>query len=1157
MTREERIEALRRALEERVLVLDGAMGTAIQNRGLGPDDFGGPALEGCNENLVRTRPDVIRDIHAAYLAAGADIIETNTFGSTSLVMAEYELAAEAEAITETAARLAREAADAAAPPDRPRWVAGSMGPTTKAISVTGGVTFDGLRATFGGQARALIAGGADYLLVETCQDTRNVKAALLGCRDAFAATGQEIPVAVSGTIEPMGTMLAGQGVEALTTSLEHVDLLYLGLNCATGPAFMTDHIRALAGLARTRVACVPNAGLPDEDGRYLETPEMLARALSRFLDHGWLNLVGGCCGTTDAHIRALAAAAAGRAPRSIPTHARTFVSGIENLELEESNRPVLVAERTNVIGSRLFKELIRARKYEEAAEIARRQVKGGAQIIDVCLADPDGDEAGDITAFLERLIRVVKAPLMIDSTDAEVIAAALPYCQGKSVINSINLEDGEERFGKVVPLGRAYGAAFVVGCIDDDPRQGMAVTRQRKLEVARRSFDLLTGKYGVPATDILFDPLVFPCGTGDAAYVGSARETVEGVRLIKEAFPHCKTILGISNVSFGLPAAGREVLNSVFLYHCTKAGLDAAIVNSEKLERYPSIPDEERHLAEELLFASTPAASDAAIAAFTAHFREAASRIKKDVSTLTLDERLANYILEGSKDGLVSDLEEALKERAPLEIINGPLMAGMEEVGRLFNNNELIVAEVLQSAEAMKAAVAHLERFMEKADSSTRGKVILATVKGDVHDIGKNLVEIILKNNGFHVINLGIKVPPGDLIAAVKKHDPDLIGLSGLLVKSAQEMVVTAEELGAAGIDLPVLVGGAALTRSFTRRRIAPAYPGPVVYAPDAMSGLDLAGRLMDAGKRAALEADLAKEAARYARPEEPAAAQAGPGVPPAPRVAAADDLPRPPDLERHVLARLSLDEVWGFINPAMLYNKHLGLKGRFERLLAAGDEKARLVKEAVDAVKAQARAGAMRAAAVYRFYEAEPDGNSIRLFEAGAGDPAGVLVFPRQTRGEGLCLADYVAQPGPDGRRDTLCLMATTAGAGIRAETERLKDEGSYLRSHALAALALETAEAGMEWLHAQVRGLWGFPDDPGRSLEDLFKTRYRGRRYSFGYPACPDLEQQQVLFRLLRPEEIGITLTDGFMMEPEASVSAIAFHHPQATYFSVRAAS
>ena len=1028
-------------------------------------------------------------------------------------------------------------------------MAGSIGPTTKAISVTGGVTFDELVETFTGQARALIEGGADYLLIETCQDTRNIKAAVLGCQAASAALGLAVPIAVSGTIEPTGTMLAGQGVEALHTSLMHLDLLYIGLNCATGPAFMTDHIRALAELARTRVACVPNAGLPDEDGRYLETPRLVAQVIERFVEHGWLNLVGGCCGTGPEHVRALAAAVAGRPPRVVPTWRRSFVSGIDNQEVEESNRPLLVGERTNVIGSRAFKALVKGRRWSEAADIARRQVKNGAAIIDVCLADPDGDERGDIESFLAELIKVVKAPLMIDSTDAAVIAAALPYCQGKSVINSINLEDGEERFEAVVPLGRRYGAAYVVGCIDDDRQQGMAVTAERKLEVARRSYDLLTGKYGVEPSDLWFDALVFPCATGDATYLGSAGATVEGIRRIKEAFPDCRTILGISNVSFGLPAAGREVLNSVFLYHCTKAGLDVAIVNSEKLERYPSIPEEERHLAERLLFET----SDEAIAAFAAHFRERRARARDEGPPLSLDERLARYILEGSKDGLFPDLDLALQERAPLHIINGPLMAGMDEVGRLFNANELIVAEVLQSAEAMKASVAHLEPHMEKADTASRGTVILATVKGDVHDIGKNLVEIILGNNGYRIVNLGIKVPPQEIIQAAREHAPDIIGLSGLLVKSAQQMVVTAEEMAAAGLTTPILVGGAALTRSFTRRRIAPTYGGHVIYAKDAMSGLDLAHRLLDPERLPGLEADIAREAVEYATTTTVVAPAACAPAQRSRRVRRIDDLPSAPDFDRHVLRALNLDEVWAVVNPAMLYGKHLGLKGNFDRLHAEGDEKALMLAAVVEGVQKEARAGAMRAAALWQFYEVEPGGNRLLLFRPGESQPAGHWDFPRQPREDGLCLADFASEPLDGGRRDAICLMATTAGTGIRARAGALKDQGEYLRSHALQALALETAEGAMEWLHARIRGLWGFPDEPGIPREDLFRTRYRGRRFSFGYPACPRLEDQDLLFALLQPNDIGIELTEGHMMEPEASVSAIAFHHPDATYFDV----
>jgi len=1146
--RTHRIAALRAALAERILVLDGATGTYLQSCDLTAEDFDGPDYEGCNEYLVQTRPDVVTAMHEDYLRAGADVVETNTFGGTPMVLAEYDLAEQAIALNRRAAELARAAADRFSTPERPRFVAGSMGPTTKAISVTGGTTFEDLERNFHDQALGLVAGGVDFLLVETSQDTRNVKAALLGIERAAAETGQRVPIAVSCTIEPMGTMLAGQSVEAFYTSIMHHDLLYVGLNCATGPSFMTDHLRSLAALAKAPVAVMPNAGLPDEDGHYLETPEMMSAVLERFIDHGWVNVIGGCCGTTARHIEAFAALARGKAPRHAPEYHRSFVSGIEFLELTDEIRPVIVGERTNTVGSRKFKRQIEAEQFDEASDIARRQVNSGAQIIDINLANPDRDETADMQRFLEQVIQKVKVPLMIDSTDAKVIEIALPYCQGKSIINSINLEDGEERFQTVVPLAREFGAALIVGTIDDDPEHGMAVTRQRKLEVARRSHDLLTGKYGVPPEDLIFDPLVFPCATGDENYIGSAEETIEGVRLIKEAFPLCRTVLGISNVSFGLPEAGREVLNAVFLYHCVQAGLDLAIVNSEKLQRYASIPEEEKQLADDLLFNR----GDDPIAAFAAHFRErtpASQQVAKE--SLPLEERLARYIVEGSKDGLIADLEEARTSRRPLEIINGPLMAGMDQVGRLFNDNKLIVAEVLQSAEAMKAAVNHLEQFMEKHDTVHHGSMILATVKGDVHDIGKNLVDIIFTNNGYKVINLGIKCPPEKLIAAYREHKPDLIGLSGLLVKSAQQMVVTAEDLRTAGVQAPILVGGAALSRAFSRKRIAPAYGSLVAYSKDAMSGLDLANQITNPAERPKLEARLAAEDAAL---PAPAAKQRGPVRHEGRRSASVRvDLPIPEvsDAERHVLPRLHLDEVWSFVNPQMLYGKHLGLRGNARTLLDKKDPKALELREVVEAVKAECRAGAMTARALWQFCPAESDGNCLTLYGPD-GRVTEQFELPRQNKPEGLALPDFVL-PADGERRDHVGLLVVTAGEGIRERAEQLKAEGQYLRSHVLQALALETAEAAAEWLHAKLRTMWGFPDAPELTMTQRFQAKYRGKRYSFGYPACPNLEDQAKLFRLLEPERIGVTLTDGFMMEPEASVSALVFHHPDAAYFSV----
>jgi 5-methyltetrahydrofolate--homocysteine methyltransferase len=1174
-TPQERLRALTEVLEQRILVLDGAMGTMLQQRNLTAEDFGGTALEGCNENLVRTRPDVVLGIHRAYFEAGSDVVETNSFGGTPIVLAEYGLQNDAHELNFTAARLARQAAAEYSTTAKPRFVAGSIGPTTKAITVTGGVTFPQLVESFYTQAKALAEGGADVLVVETAQDTRNVKAALLAIDRVREEIGWRIPAMVSGTIESIGTMLAGQTADAFCASIAHADLLSIGLNCGTGPEFMTDHIRTISEMSPVRVSCYPNAGMPDSEGKYLETPTSMAAQLERFVENGWLNIVGGCCGTTDAHIRAIAQMAEGKRARPIPGRPhRAYYSGIDLVEAEESVRPLIVGERTNIIGSRLFKNLVAEEKWEEATEIARRQVRNGAQIVDVCLQSTDRDELGDIPPFYDKLIRKIKAPVMIDTTDARALELSLTYCQGKSIINSINLEDGEEKFECVCPIARRYGAALIVGSIDEDKQQAQAFTRERKLAVARRSYDLLTGKYGIAPEDIIIDPLVFPCATGDANYIGAAVETIEGVRLVKENLPYAKTVLGISNVSFGLPAAAREVVNSIFLYYCTKAGLDLAIVNAEKLERFASIPEEERRLAENLLFNRPPvdaeeeelrtapedwreqtpeqraAINQFHIAAVAEHFRKAGARVKARPEDLPLDTRLANYIIEGTKDGLVADLDRKLAEgAAPLEVVNGPLMAGMAEVGRLFNNNELIVAEVLQSAEAMKAAVNHLERFMEKSESAARGKVILATVKGDVHDIGKNLVEIILSNNGYRVINLGIKVPSDMLIQGYLEHQPDAIGLSGLLVKSAQQMVTAAGDLKAAGISVPLLVGGAALSQKFTTSRIAPAYGQAVCYAKDAMTGLALMNRLMDPAER---EATLAAHtSAGPAVEPAPAAQPAAPlGTERSAKVRTDIPIPAAPYLERKMRDAPHLAEVWSYINPFMLYGRHLGYKGNFEKALAEREPKAQELFHNLEAVKQEA-ARFMKVRAVWRFFEAEREGNAIHLFAPGGEAPIHTFHFGRQRRENGLCLSDYILEP-EDGRRDHLALFVVTAGACVRERSEAWKQAGEFFKAHAIQALAIETAEGAAEWLHRRIREDWGFPDPPTLTMHDRFTSKYRGKRYSFGYPACPNLDDQQGLFALLGPEDIGVGLTEGMMMEPEASVSALVFHHPDCAYFT-----
>lgn len=1135
-------------LEKRILIIDGAMGTMIQNEDLSPEDFGGEEFDGCNEYLNIVRPDVIKNVHTAYLEAGADILCTNTFGGTPIVLDEYGIGDQAAEINRRAVEIAKDAAAQFSTPEWPRFVAGAIGPTTKTLSVTGGATFDEMLENFYVQAKALVEGGADLILLETSQDMLNVKAATIGIKKAFEEMGLELPIMVSGTIEPMGTTLAGQSIEAFYISIEHINPLSVGLNCATGPEFMTDHLRSLSELSDGYVSCYPNAGLPDEDGHYHETPESLAKKLRGFADKGWLNVVGGCCGTTPSHIRAVRLAMEGLPPRKpSPVEHGHVVSGIEPLQYDETMRPLFIGERTNVIGSRKFKRLIIDGKFEEAAEIARAQVKNGAHVIDICLANPDREEVEDITNFMKEVVKKVKVPLVIDSTDEEVIEVALKFSQGKAIINSINLEDGEERFDAVMPLVKKYGAAVVVGTIDE---VGMAVTRERKLEIAERSYDLLVNKWGLAPEDIIFDPLVFPVGTGDQQYIGSAVETIEGIRLIKEKLPRALTILGVSNVSFGLPPVGREVLNAVYLYHCTQAGLDYAIVNTEKLERYASIPKQEIDMANELLFTTT----DETLADFTAFYRDKKKEKTEDDIPKTVPDRLAYYIIEGTKEGLIPDLEKALDMYdEPLDVINGPLMKGMAEVGRLFNDNQLIVAEVLQSAGVMKAAVSFLEQFMEKKeDDSGKGKIVLATVKGDVHDIGKNLVEIILSNNGFKVIDVGIKVTPATLIEVIRKEKPDMIGLSGLLVKSAKQMVITAQDFKEAGIDVPILVGGAALSRRFTETKISAEYDGPVIYAKDAMQGLDLANRLQNGAGKAELLLELDAQQEKRQASEAVRAAKPAVAVAEKPVKTVREDVTVhvPNDLRRHVLKEYSVAHLYPYVNMRTLIGHHLGLKGYNDNSLAKGDPRAVQLHELTTEFLGS---GVLKPSGMYQFFPAQSDGDDVIVYDPKDGKTEiERFTFPRQSAPPFLCLSDYLKSVD-SGEMDYVAFMQVTAGFGVREQATRLKEQGKFLESHALQATALELAEGFAERIHQEIRDQWGFSDATDFSMRDRFAAKYQGQRFSFGYPACPNLEDQAKLFNLIKPEDIGVHLTEEYMMDPEASVSAIVFAHPDARYFIV----
>ncbi|MBI4676768.1 MAG: methionine synthase [Elusimicrobia bacterium] len=1142
------------------------MGTEIQARNPAAADFGGPEFEGCTDHLSLTKKDVIASIHDAYLQAGADIIETNSFGAVPWVLEEYGLAAKASEINRAAVELALKAAKKHSTPKKPRFVAGAMGPGTKSISVTGGISYDEARCGAAGWAFDLVDAGCDILLIETQQDTLNLKASLAGVDDSFQRLGRSVPVMVSVSIENSGKMLGGQSIDALYASLQHRDLLALGMNCATGADFMTDHLRTLSALSRFPTLCYPNAGLPDERGKYSETPALLAKSIERFCSQGWVNLVGGCCGTTPAHIRLVAAMAAGVPPRRPSRKRVSLVSGQEALVIEGRNRPVLVGERANVLGSKAFKELVVKGAFEEAAETGRRQVKSGAQILDVCLSNPERDEILDMTAFLGHLLKKVRLPIMIDSTDPAVVEAALKLCPGKCIINSVNLEDGAGEPGQAAELARRHGAALVVGAIDEDKAAGMAVTRERKVAICQRAHDILVKKHGMAPEDLYFDGLVFPAASGDKGYYGCAMETIEGIRLIKKALPRSKTILGISNVSFGLPGAGREVLNAVFLYHCVQAGLDLAIVNTEKLARYSTLGEADRKQALALLSwkgpgdPAHPAGFDP-LSEFAARFKAVravagGARPEEGPSgaPLTPEERLARRVVEGSKEGLRETITELLSTLRPLELVNGPLMKGMAEVGRRFAANELIVAEVLQSAEVMKAAVELLEPHMDRSESASRGKIVLATVKGDVHEIGKNLVHIILKNNGFEVVDLGIKVPPESLVEAVKKHRPDAVGLSGLLVKSAEQMATTAEDLAHAGIGVPLLIGGAALSAKFASTKIAPRYKGPVLYARDAMKGLDLMNALSDPAKREKLLAAARTPGSADRAP----AASAIPEGPPGRSGSALDrapaaDIPVPPDLNVHLASDVSIEQVFPYINPVMLYGKHLGLKS-VEKSFAGGEPKAAELRAKVEAVRAEIAAkGLIKPRGVYRFFACNSDGDSILLYENATGRKVvETFAFPRQAGPERLCIADWVA-PKSGGRMDYAALFAVTTGHGVSALAEKRVKAGDYLRSHIIQALAIESAEAFAELLHERLRAIWGIADAPGMTLREKFQAKYRGLRVSFGYPACPDISDQKKLFALLDPaRHAGIALTEGCMMDPEASVSALVFHHPAAKYFS-----
>ncbi len=831
-------DEIKKILAERIPVFDGAMGTYLPSFDIRETDFSGH--DGLSEMLTLTRPDVVTKIHEDYLAAGADFVETNTFGANAAVLAEYGLQAKAREFNVAAARLARAAAEKFSRDGRRRYVAGSVGPTNKAIFVTGGMSFDDLRDSYLEQFSGLIDGGADLLLLETAHDILNLKAGLAAARLAFKKAGRELPVIVSATMDERNKMLSGHDAEAFFAAVEHFPLAAVGFNCSTGPEGLALRLEGLAARSRYPVFAMPNAGLPDENGSYLQTPEKFSAVMAEYAAKGLLNAAGGCCGTNPAHIKALSGAVKGVKPRAPRPAAPWVVSGVEALFFDEIEPPAIVGERNNSIGSKKFRDMAAAGNWDGAIALAKAQAAAGAHILDVCLANPERDEMADVKTFVPMLARAVRLPIMTDTTDIAVMEEVLKTVPGKVLLNSVNFEFGTERPRAGAELVKTYGAKLVFGCIDGDKEHGLPLDAERKVAIARRAYAFLTGECGLSAGDIIFDTLVFPVAVG-GEHAKTAQETIKAIEIIKKEFPGVKTILGVSNVSFGLPPASREVLNSVFLHHAVKAGLDLAIVNAEKLRRFAGIPAEELALAEDLIFARRPDAARFFAARYRDAKKNAAAPAAHDAPPA---EALRLAVLSGTKTGIPEAVAALLQKEAPLDIINGPVMRAMAEVGRQFACGDLIVTEVLQSAEAARAAVNALEPALKAQKAPRRGRVLLATVKGDVHDIGKNLVGIIFESNGFEVEDLGVKVPPEEIAAAAARARPDFVGLSGLLVRSCEQMTVTARELSKAGITAPLLVGGAALTEKFTQANIVPNYGGRVFYAKDAMEGLNYALKL-------------------------------------------------------------------------------------------------------------------------------------------------------------------------------------------------------------------------------------------------------------------------------------------------------------------------
>ncbi|MGL5858566.1 MAG: methionine synthase [Angustibacter sp.] len=1188
-----RSDQFRTVLAERVVVADGAMGTMLQAADPTLEDFEGH--EGCNEVLNVTRPDVVRAVHEAYLEVGVDAVGTNTFGTNHAALGEYGISDRIAELAGAGARVAREAADAWSTPDHPRFVLGSMGPGTKLPSL-GHMAYAVLRDAYQVQAAAMAEGGADVLLIETSQDLLQTKAAVVGAQRALREIGTDLPVFAQVTIETTGTMLLGSEIGAALTALEALGVDGIGLNCATGPAEMSEHLRHLAKHARVPLTCMPNAGLPQlsRDGAYYPlTPDQLAQAHDRFTAEYGLALVGGCCGTTPEHLRRVVETVRGReVARRRPRPEPGVASLYQHVPFRQDTAYLSIGERTNANGSKVFREAMLEGRWDECVEIARSQTRDGAHVLDVCVDYVGRDGAQDMRALLARLATSSTLPIMLDSTEPAVIEAGLEMIGGRAVVNSVNYEDGDgpdSRFARMMPVVREHGAAVVVMCIDE---QGQARTREHKVAVASRTIDALVEEWGMLPSDIIVDTLTFPIATGQEETRRDGVETIEAIREVKRRYPQVQTTLGLSNISFGLNPAARAVLNSVFLHECTKAGLDSAIVHAAKILPMTAIEDEQRQVALDMVYdrrrwegpdgpAGPTEVDDRAdspsqqlsydpLQRFLELFEGVdavslrASRAQ-ELAALPLGERLSRRIVDGERKGLEGDLDEALGQGwAALDIINDHLLEGMRVVGELFGRGEMQLPFVLQSAEVMKAAVAHLEPYIEGAqdgEGGRRGKatIVLATVKGDVHDIGKNLVDIILSNNGYDVVNIGIKQPVAEILRAVEEHRADAVGMSGLLVKSTVVMKENLQEINSRGIatDLPVLLGGAALTRAYVEDDLAEIYQGEVRYARDAFEGL----RLMDAIAQAKADPSTSVSQTlpplRKRRVRKSTVAVDEPLAETNQRSDVTTDVPvpTPPFWGTRVVKGIALADYAAYLDERATFLGQWGLKGSrgdgpsYEELVET-EGRPRL-RAWMDRIHTD---GLMEAAVVYGYFPVVSEGNDLVLLHhdgPDAGQERARFSFPRQRRDRRLCLADFF-RSRESGETDVLAMQLVTMGSAVAIRANELYAANAYRDYLELHGLSVQLTEALAELWHARVREELGLGGEDTAELDGILRQGYRGSRYSFGYPACPELEDRRTLVELLDPSRIGVTLSDELQLHPEQSTDAIVVHHPQAKYFN-----